>query len=296
MTDSLLSLLKRLPAPILQTVIRNEQTYGAISEVRLRLGRTLTLTMVEGGYSRTTSLMIDRDMMISSVMALCDHSIHTHMDTIREGYIVVSGGIRVGIVGRAICEGGLLRTVTDISSLCIRVPAAVGKIDNRLLEEMRKGGFQESILFYSPPGVGKTSVLRNLSYALSQDFGRRVAIIDSRMELYADALFHADHVDIYSGYPKEIAIELATRTMNPQYIICDEIGSLEEARALLAVVNAGGPIVASAHARTLAELLQRPNIRLLHRSAVFDRYIGLSRQSDQIHYYYSRREEVKNLP
>ena len=293
MTDALLTLLKRLPSPILQTVIHAEQTWGTISEVRIRVGRRLALTLAECGQSRLTGLMVDREMIDASVRALCNHSLHAHMDTIREGYIAVSGGIRVGVAGRAVCESGVLRTVTDISSLSIRIPASVGYVDNCLLEELKKGGFRESILFYSPPGEGKTTVLRNLAYALSQDVGLRVALIDTRMELYADALARADYVDLYSGYPKGIAIELATRTMNPQYIICDEIGSLEEARALLEVENTGVPLLASAHADSLNELLSRPNTRLLHRAKVFDRYVRLSRQAGKMTYFFSSdRSEI----
>lgn len=293
MTEALLNLLKRLPAPILQAVIRGEQTFGAISEVRIRAGRRLCLTTVEGGLNRPTSLNVNNSLMAASVAALCQNSLHAHMDTIREGYIAVDGGIRVGVAGKAICEGGRLCAITDITSLCIRIPAEVGRTDSRLMEELKKNGFRESILFYSPPGIGKTTVLRNLAYALAKDAGLRVAVIDTRMELYADALAGTDNVDIYSGYPKGVAIELATRTMNPQYIVCDEIGSLDEARALLEVENAGVPLLASAHARTVEQLLCRPNIRLLHRSGVFDCYVGLSREGEVMEYRFDRREDVQ---
>ncbi len=293
MTDLLLSVLKRLPPPILQTVVRGEQIYGAISEIRIRAGRKLCLTTVEGGFNRVTALTVDQTMVTASVAALCEHSLHAHMDTIREGYIAVDGGIRVGVAGRAVCEGGRLCAITDISSLCIRIPAQVGKADCVLMHELKKGEFRESVLFYSPPGVGKTTVLRNLAYALASEIGLRVAMIDTRMELYADALARADNVDIYSGYPKGVAIELATRTMNPQYIICDEIGSLEEARALLEVENTGVPLLASAHAQSVKELLCRPNIRLLHRSGVFDRYVGITRVGSAMNYHFSRWEDLR---
>ena len=291
MTDALLSVLKRLPPQILQAVVRGEQTFGTISEVRIRAGRPLCLTTIEGGFNRRTSLVTDSIMVAQAVAALCDHSLHAHMDTIREGYISVEGGIRVGVAGRAVCEGGKLCSITDIGSLCIRVPALVGRTDRCLLDRLKKGCFRESVLFYSPPGVGKTTVLRNLAYTLAEEIGLRVAVIDTRLELYADALAQANNVDMYSGYPKGIAIELATRTMNPQYIVCDEIGSLEEAKELWEVENTGVPLLASAHAQSVAELLSRPNIRLLHRSGVFDCYVGLSRQGGTMGYHYTMREE-----
>lgn len=290
MTEALLAVLKRLPPPILQAVIRGEQSYGEISEIRIRTDRRLALTMVEGGKNQLTALVTDAAMVAQSVSALCDHSMHAHMDTIREGYVAVSGGIRVGVAGRAVCEGGAIRTIADITSLCIRIPANVRQVCSRVLHELERGGYRESYLFFSPPGVGKTTLLRDLARVLSNQIGLRVALIDTRMELGCAELASSAHIDLYSGYPKGLAIEMATRTMNPQYIICDEIGSLEEAAALLAVENAGVPLLASAHARDLDGLLRRQNIRILHRAGIFDRYVGLTRDGRGMSFrFYDRK-------
>lgn len=292
MTEELLAVLKRLPSPILQTVVRGEQTWGAVCEVRIRAGRRLTLTTVEGGFNRLTSLYIDSAMMADAVASLCDHSFHSHIDTICEGYIALPGGVRVGVAGRAVCEDGKIRNVSDITSLCIRIPARLWKVGDTVFRELRRGGFRESYLFYSPPGVGKTTLLRDLARALSEEAGLRVALIDSRCELACEELFTADHIDIFSGYPKGKAIEMATRTMNPQYMICDEIGTLDEAVALLAVENAGVPLLASAHAAGIEQLLRRQNVRLLHRAGVFDRYVGINRNSGRLQFCFYGRDEV----
>lgn len=292
MTDELLTVLKRLPPAILQAVARGEQTWGEICEVRIRAGRRLALTTVEGGFNRLTSLYTDPDMVAEAVVSLCDRSLHSHMDTIREGYIALPGGVRVGVAGRAICETGTVSNVSDIVSLCIRIPAPVRQVSRPVFRELRRGGFRESYLFYSPPGVGKTTLLRDLVMVLSEEADLRVAVIDSRSELANEALCRADHIDLYSGYPKGKAIELAIRTMNPQYIVCDEIGTTEEALALLAVENAGVPLLASAHAGDIGQLLRRPNIRMLHRACVFDRYVGLSRTADQLRFCYHDRDAL----
>lgn len=292
MTEELLALLKKLPSEILQTVVRAEKQYGRISEVRLRAGRHLAITTARGGENILCPLIIDRALIQTAVMALCDHSLHTHMDTIKEGYIAVAGGVRVGVSGRAVCEGGQIRNICDITSLCIRVPARLFHIGGKVMRELKMGGYNESFLFYSPPGIGKTTLLRDLALELSEA-GRRVALIDSRMELASPEIERAEQIDLYSGYPKERAIEMALRTMAPQYIVCDEIGTAREAAALLSVTNAGVPLLASAHASTVSSLLRRQNIAILHRAGVFDRYVGIRRDENGMHFSFTFKEEVK---
>lgn len=291
MTDELLAVLKKLPSEVLQSVVRAERQYGRISEVRLRAGRHLAVTTAQQGANILCPLLIDRAIVQASVMALCEHSLHTHMDTIKEGYIAAEGGVRVGVSGRAVCEEGKIRNICDITSLCIRIPARLFHIGTSVMRELKRSGYKESYLFYSPPGGGKTTLLRDLAIELS-NIGIRVALIDSRMELSCPEIEKAEQIDLYSGYPKEKAIELALRTMSPQYIICDEIGSVRESAALLPMTNAGVPLLASAHASTVSGLLRRQNIRVLHSAGVFDRYVGIRRDENGMHFSFTSREDI----
>jgi stage III sporulation protein AA len=104
-------------------------------------------------------------------------------------------------------------------------------------------------------------------------------------------------LDILSGYPKALGIEIATRSLSAEVMICDEIGDLEEAMALVSSHNCGVPLIASAHASCVEELLSRTGIRLLHEAGIFGAYVGISRASGMnFSYKVSRREECDAIP
>ena len=105
----------------------------------------------------------------------------------------------------------------------------------------------------------------------------RVVLADSRREL-ADGEFPTDSmISVLSGYPKGRDIEIATRSLSPQMIVCDEIGNECEARAILGATACGVPVIASVHADNLSQLIRRPGIDLLHANGVFGLYVGLTR-------------------
>lgn len=243
-----------------------------ISEIRLRLGRPASLTVA--GANLPLGFRIAPAELSDCVTKLCGGSVYAHGDTIREGYINACNGIRVGVVGTACAD----RNMSEITSLNIRVPHLIRGVSDYLVKRCLDGGSVKSLLIYSPPGTGKTTLLRDLAARLGGEFKRRVAVIDTRGELYIPEFFSDTLCDVLVGYPRAGGIELATRTLSPEVLICDELGDLDEARAILTAQNTGVPLIASAHAATLGELLARQNIRLLHENRIFSRYIGISRE------------------
>ena len=105
-----------------------------------------------------------------------------------------------------------------------------------------------------------------------------MVIIDTRSEIYIEEMFENSICDVITGGSRGKGIGLATRTMSPEVLICDELGGVEETRAVLEAQNTGVPLIASAHAGSFAELAARPNIRLLQENRVFDEYILISRE------------------
>ena len=248
----------------------------AAEELRLRCGARSDLLC--GGRCVPLDTVLTQKEMDDILNALCGGSMYAHQETLRQGYVMLRGGIRVGVCGRLRTDGGRVLGIGGVSALVFRfprdIPVSVEGIC-RLLLSVHPG---RGVLIYSPPGVGKTTLLRSLIRILSQaPYRMRLAVIDTREELAACGTVEAGAADWLSGYPRAMGIEIATRTLNPQLIVCDEIGDAAEAEAICAACNAGVPLVATAHGASASALLRRRGLRLLHDNMVFGSYVGLSR-------------------
>lgn len=224
------------------------------------------------------------------IYEICDRSLHTHFDTINEGYISY-GGLRVGICGSAVTSAGRgIIGVRDFSGLCFRIPAVHRGCADEAVRAFL--GRRQGILFYAPPGQGKTTVLREMIRTLSaKPHELQVAAVDTRGELAYSLDDSCQTLDILSGYPKAKGMEIALRCFAPKVIVCDEIGAAE-AHALLYCASCGVPILASAHASTLSQLLASAPILALHRAAIFGCYAGIRRRGSGIHFTFTDRDGI----
>ena len=146
-------------------------------------------------------------------------------------------------------------------------------------------------MIYAPPGEGKTTLLRSVAAEMSRgDSPWRVALIDSRGEIFAGMERAELSMDVLTGYPRAKGVEIALRTMNPQLIVCDEIGEEEEAEAILRAGGAGVPFLATAHGGVLPQMLARSSIRRLHEARIFEDYVGIRREFGRTEYAYRMTE------
>jgi len=290
MDNILESVLSRLDVKIRSSVITVISRVGKINEIRIRENSNVFVTF--GTENIKCDYIVDREALNNTFERLCSGTLHTHLETIKNGYITLPEGVRIGVCGRAVCENGVIKNVYDISSLCIRIPYPVYGVSEKIMEKIRSNDFYISLLIYSLPSVGKTTMIRDLAYRLANEENKRVCVIDSRCEI-VDSRLKGCSIDLYSSYPKAYAMELAVRTMNPQYIICDEIGTFDDLDALLSVQNSGVPVIATAHSRNIIELMRRPCISRMHENGVFDMYVGIRRnQQNKIAFSFCSYNEV----
>ena len=280
MENVIINDMVHLPWRLMRLLPRNVKKalegVGEIEELRLSVGRCGWVR--KNGENLPIEVYMQKNELEELVLAMCGGSLYAHTDNICRGFISLGDGVRVGLSGRAVTENGRVSGIRDIESICIRIPHSVTVDASDAVFWLEKFDFTRGILVYAPPAGGKTTYLRNVALALSSgERVRHVVVVDSRDELCYSLGSPSLCLDLLRGYPMGYGIEIATRTLGAEVIVCDEIGGAEDAKSILAVQSGGVPLVASAHAKDLSDLMRRRSIAELHRAGVFCAYIGLCR-------------------
>lgn len=269
------------------------QTY----EIRLRSNRPIMLFGSYGsGFLKTDQSFCtkyDKDCKIctpeelrESFNRICGYSIHTHQNSINEGFVTMRGGHRAGVVGTAVCDsGGKIVSTKDISSINIRIAREIKGCAEKIAELFDRSS-TGSLIIAGPPSSGKTTVLRDLIRILAstdRSYCYKISVIDEREELAAmDGSIMGNDLgissDILNSYPKSEAVLLAVRTMSPEIIALDEVGNTDEIKAIEQAVNTGVRFILTVHASSFDEIVTRPQIERLINTYSFDRVCLLSNE------------------
>ena len=266
-------------------------------ELRLRVQRPLTVLTGEGELSAAPA---EREAIVSEsdleqmIASVTEYSRYASAETLRQGYLNVRGGFRLGVCGTAVLRDGAVCTLKDFSSLSLRIVREhIGVGAAAAAELFDDGGRFRSTLILSPPGGGKTTLLRDLIRCLSlgseEHRALRLAVIDERGELAMCCQGRpqtelGNHTDVLDGCPKALGIPMLLRAMSPQVIAVDEITAPADIGAMCAAANCGVGLLATIHARDTAELRRKPLWRELLDAGVFEQAVVIERADGARHY------------
>lgn len=258
-----------------------EDKQGRAEELRLRVGRPMTVVFPQGELPLGTNPVTGREL--EQLLELASRaSVHTVADQLRRGYLTVEGGHRVGLCGTPVLRDGQIHGLGRLSSAAIRVArqvtGAAAPVERELLDTEGK---LCSTLILAPPGAGKTTLLRDLIRMTSQGEGmvpQRVAVADERGEVAAlwngvPQLDVGERTDVLEGCPKAQALMMLLRAMNPQVLAADEITAPEDVAALTSAAGCGVKLLATAHGSGREDLSRRPLYRQLMEARVFERLL-----------------------
>jgi stage III sporulation protein AA len=292
----------------LKTILRS-QDFSQISEIHMRAGKPLIINQTReiflsrrGEQVDCQSAYIVTQKDISDALALLsDFSLYVLEEELCGGFLTLPGGHRVGLTGKAVMENGRVKTMKNINGFNIRVSREIKGCADPILPHIILPGLNHTMII-SPPGCGKTTLLRDIVRQLSNGKtyprqtnllhgrsasdngihiswqGRTVGLVDERGEIAGcyRGIPQNDvgiRTDVLDGYPKSIGMTMLLRAMSPRVIAVDELGSRADTAAVEEIINAGASIICTTHGANTDEVRQKPGLRDIF--YIFERFIVL---------------------
>lgn len=258
-------------------------------EIRLRLNRPVAVCCPDNTYFITengciTNRIIDQPMLCTEQRDMtdifhniCNYSVYSRQNEIKNGFVTMQGGHRAGICGTAVIENEKIINIRDISSINIRISREHKGSGDEILRRVKDIG--GGLLICGSPCSGKTTILRDIARNLSLNNYKKVSIVDERGEIAGTVrgMYQNDigMSDVLDGYSKAEGIIQSIRSMSPDVVICDEIGGLDDVKAILQSANSGVSFIAAIHSKDSKELIKKPFIKELIKSNVFEKAVFL---------------------
>lgn len=276
---------ERMQAPLLKLPPSLQED---IHEIRLREETPVALSTSRGdvlvtGEGQPTTIPVPHLLWCSHAqlegcfLQLCDYSVHSHQQEILQGYISTRQGFRVGIAGSAVMERGEMVSMRHITSLCIRISRPHEGCADALLQAISGQNGIASTLICGEPSSGKSSLLRDAARQLSggyKDRRFRVSVVDERGELSAGKSLR--DCDVLLHFLKGPGIRQAIRSLAPDVVVFDELGSMAEAQAIVESLHAGVTVLSTAHGATIKDVLKRPPVFYALANGGFEKIVFLT--------------------
>ena len=275
-----------------QLLVDADLDYDKLYEIRLRVGRPLFLTY-DGGecflrQKDTEPYLVTREDLKETLEYVSGYSLYAYEDEIRQGFLSVQGGHRVGVTGKVILDGNRIRGMKYISCINVRLAHEVVGCADQVMPYIRKKDWVAHTLIVSPPRGGKTTLLRDIIRQLSNGEEKKkmpgvtVGVVDERSELAGSYQGVPQNdlgmrTDVLDGCPKAEGMEMLIRSMSPAVVAVDELGRKEDFKAVESVIHSGCKVIATAHGNSIEDVIHQPYFERLVRRRVFERYIFLDK-------------------
>ena len=277
-------------------LILPEEQQRRAEEFRLRVGQPLSVLLPEGEIFLETTVEPEELETLCNIAT--EFSRYAAAETLREGYLAVKGGFRIGLCGTAVMKDGANTNLKQFSSAAVRIARERLGVADDLAGHLFCDGEFGNTLILSPPGAGKTTLLRDLVRRISagvEPYGpRRVSLIDERGEVAVmyrgePQMDVGPYTDVLDACPKALGIPMVLRAMNPQIIAVDEITAYQDIRAMSLAVGCGVRLLATIHAADRSELMEKPLYRTLMEERIFRFAVSISKSEE------GRRYQVEEL-
>lgn len=298
MYGNILQIFPREIRPLFEKVMLRER---CLNELRLRAGKPILILEGEREWFLTGqgeftekhafARVLKAEELEKILQHLCHYSLYAFEEEIKQGYITIAGGHRVGMVGQVVTEDReTVRTMKYIRGINIRIAHEIKGVATEILPFLYEGGKTRSVLLMSPPGGGKTTLLRdvvrNFSDGTVYGKGVTVGVVDERSEIAGCYMGQPQNdvgirTDVLDACPKVIGMMMLLRSMSPKVIAIDELGDEKELQMVHQIVSCGSKVVATMHGDGLEDLKRRKWMELIVHERLFEIVIVLRKQGSR---------------